>query len=61
MKSKYFDFLNTEVSSLHATQVYGFVDSYSGKKETPWPLVRKQTILTEPPPLVGEVNTNFYG
>jgi hypothetical protein len=25
------------------------------KKQTPWPLVRKQTIPTEGPPLVGEI------
>jgi hypothetical protein len=28
---------------------------------TPWPLVRKRTILTERPPLVGEVSANFCG
>jgi hypothetical protein len=26
---------------------------------TPWPLVRKRTIPTERPPLVGEVSANF--
>jgi hypothetical protein len=31
------------------------------KKETPWPLVGKQTIPTERPPLVGEVSANFCG
>jgi hypothetical protein len=29
------------------------------KLKTPWPLVRKQTIPTERPPLVGEVSANF--
>jgi hypothetical protein len=28
---------------------------------TPWPLVRKRTIPTERPPLVGEVSANFSG
>jgi hypothetical protein len=28
-------------------------------KTTPWPLVRKRTIPTERPPLVGEVSANF--
>jgi hypothetical protein len=28
---------------------------------TPWPLVRKRTIWTERPPLVGEVSANFCG
>jgi hypothetical protein len=30
-------------------------------KKTPWPLVRKQTMPTERPQLVGEVKANFYG
>jgi hypothetical protein len=30
-------------------------------KQTPWPVVRKRTIPTERPPLVGEVNANFSG
>jgi hypothetical protein len=30
------------------------------EKKTPWPLVRKRTIPTERPPLVGEVNANFF-
>jgi hypothetical protein len=29
--------------------------------KTPWPLVRKRTILTDRPPLVGEVSANFCG
>jgi hypothetical protein len=29
--------------------------------QTPWHSVRKQTISTERPPLVGEVNANFCG
>jgi hypothetical protein len=29
------------------------------KKKTPWPLVRKRTIPTEQPPLVGEVSAKF--
>jgi hypothetical protein len=33
-----------------------FWDENSNKYEqTPWPLVRKQTILTDRPPLVGEI------
>jgi hypothetical protein len=28
---------------------------YSIDKQTPWPLVRKRTIPTERPPLVGEI------
>jgi hypothetical protein len=31
------------------------------KTKTPWPLVRKRTIPTERPPLVGEVSANFCG
>jgi hypothetical protein len=27
----------------------------TNKKQTPWPLVRKRTILTERPPLLGEI------
>jgi hypothetical protein len=27
---------------------------YTNKQQTPWPLVHKQTILTELPPLIGE-------
>jgi hypothetical protein len=30
-------------------------------RKTPWPLVRKRTIPTEGPPLVGEVGANFCG
>jgi hypothetical protein len=30
-------------------------------KKTLWPLVRKRTIPTERPPLVGEVSANFCG
>jgi hypothetical protein len=30
-------------------------------KKAPWPVVRKQTIPTERPPLVGEVSANFSG
>jgi hypothetical protein len=36
--------------------------SYKTKrKQTPWLLVRKRTIPTERPPLVGEVSANFCG
>jgi hypothetical protein len=31
------------------------------QKKTPWLLVRKRTIQTERPPLVGEVNANICG
>jgi hypothetical protein len=31
------------------------------KLRTPWPVVLKQTIMTERPPLVGEVSANFSG
>jgi hypothetical protein len=31
------------------------------KQNTPWLLVRKRTIPTERPPLVGEVSANFSG
>jgi hypothetical protein len=31
------------------------------KKKAPWPLIRKQTIPTERPPLVSEVSANFCG
>jgi hypothetical protein len=31
------------------------------KNYTPWPLVRKRTIPTERPLLVGEVGANFCG
>jgi hypothetical protein len=30
-------------------------------KQTPWPVVRKRTIPTEQPPLVGEVSAKFCG
>jgi hypothetical protein len=30
------------------------------QKTTPWPVVRKRTIQTERPPLVGEVSANFW-
>jgi hypothetical protein len=36
----------------------GMGKSYFGvstEKQTPWPLVRKQTVPTEQPPLVGEI------
>jgi hypothetical protein len=33
--------------------------AYPRKKKTPWLLVRKRTIPTERPPLVGEVSANF--
>jgi hypothetical protein len=32
-----------------------------GIKQTPWPVVRKRTIPTKRPPLVGEVSANFCG
>jgi hypothetical protein len=32
---------------------------YHESNTTPWPLVRKRTIPTERPPLVGEFNANF--
>jgi hypothetical protein len=35
--------------------------AYKTTKQTPWPLVRKRTIPTERPPLVGEVSVNFCG
>jgi hypothetical protein len=31
------------------------------QKQTPWPVVRKRTIPTERPLLVGEVSANFCG
>jgi hypothetical protein len=31
------------------------------KTKTPWPLIRKRSIQTERPPLVGEVSANFCG
>jgi hypothetical protein len=31
------------------------------KDQTPWPVVRKLTIPTERPPLVGEVSAKFCG
>jgi hypothetical protein len=39
---------------------YG-TDRWSKTKQTPWLLVRKPTIPTKPPPLVGEVSANFCG
>jgi hypothetical protein len=36
------------------------IKMYTNKK-TPWPVVRKRTIPTERPSLVGEVSANFYG
>jgi hypothetical protein len=35
--------------------------SYDWGKKTPWLLVRKRTMPTERPPLVGEVSANFCG
>jgi hypothetical protein len=37
------------------------VETQKQTKQTPWRLVRKQTIPTERPPLVGEVSANFFG
>jgi hypothetical protein len=34
---------------------------FPGRIITPWLLVRKRTIPTERPPLVGEVSANFCG
>jgi hypothetical protein len=31
----------------------------NNKKKTPWPLVRKRTIPTERPQLVGQVSANY--
>jgi hypothetical protein len=33
----------------------GYVATLQTNKQTPWPLVRKRTIPTERPPLVGEI------
>jgi hypothetical protein len=38
---------------------YFIINQYDPTKLTPWPLVRKRTITTERPPLVGEVSANF--
>jgi hypothetical protein len=38
-----------------------FVDKQTNKKRTPWPSVRKRTMLAERPPLVGEVSAKFCG
>jgi hypothetical protein len=35
------------------------IDYKLQEKKTPWLLVRKRTIPTERPPLVGEVSANF--
>jgi hypothetical protein len=35
------------------------VQKHNKQKQTPWLLVRKRTIPTEQPPLVGEVNANL--
>jgi hypothetical protein len=35
--------------------------SKNNKKKTPWPEVRKRTMPTERPQLVGEVSANFSG
>jgi hypothetical protein len=42
---------------LHVTLHY----TYGIYQLTPWPLVRKRTIQTDRPPLVGEVSANFRG
>jgi hypothetical protein len=44
--------------------LYIKVENYhyiNDEKKTPWLLVRKRTILTERPPLVGEVSANLCG
>jgi hypothetical protein len=37
------------------TELYLQTHTHTHKKKTPWPLVRKRTIPTEQPPLVGEI------
>jgi hypothetical protein len=51
-----------QISKLDASNPdeYGIL-SQNKPKKTPWPLVRKRTIPTERPPLVGEVSANFCG
>jgi hypothetical protein len=34
---------------------------YFGNGQTPWLVVRKRTIPTERPPLVGEISAKFWG
>jgi hypothetical protein len=43
------------------TRSYIQEDRTNKKKQIPWPLVRKRTVPTELPPLVGEVSANFSG
>jgi hypothetical protein len=42
------------IGSFYSLKEYwNMSDNLKKKKETPWPLVRKQTTPTEQPPLVG--------
>jgi hypothetical protein len=43
------------------TNLWTLTHTVKNLKKTPWPLVRKRTIPTERPPLVGEVSANFCG
>jgi hypothetical protein len=54
----------SETRSLHTilgNKIYIFRYEHEQNKQTPWLLVRQQTIPTERPPLVGEVSANFSG
>jgi hypothetical protein len=59
----YFQSLQTKSDSIlkqtTTTSFYIFINSKLKRKETPWLLVRKRTIPTERPPLVGEVVPTF--
>jgi hypothetical protein len=55
---------NTLLDSEILTVVTDYEDLYYYRlklNQTPWPLVRKRTIPTERPPLLGEVSANFCG
>jgi hypothetical protein len=46
----------TELSLCHVSyDHYKGYESTDKNKQTPWSLIRKRTIPTEPPPLVGEI------
>jgi hypothetical protein len=47
--------LEAEVSAPSGLGHSRYIATATTNKQTPWPLVRKRTIPTERPPLVGEI------
>jgi hypothetical protein len=48
-----------EEKKVRGVKYLGRNQKKKNKKQIPWLLVRKRTIATERPPLVGEVSANF--